>query len=221
MRAMDLVHGFVHGEGDVEGILHQVAELSVAAVGADLAGLTIRDERGRATTVVYTDRIVAEIDQAQYDSDLGPCLDAARTRAVFEVDDMRSEERWPEFAAAAREHGVLSSLSVPVVVAANGLGALNLYDAAASFFDDDARRLASLFAGQCAVTSQYWSAAHESINLAAAMQSRAVIEQAKGVIMATAHCSADEAFELLRLQSQQENLKLRDLAAQIVSRQAR
>jgi hypothetical protein len=221
VRAMEVVHAFVHGDGGMDETLRQVAELGVEAVGADMAGLTIRDERGRPTTVVYTDRMVPEIDQVQYDWDRGPCLDAARTQQVLEIDDMRSDDRWPEFAAAAVAHGVLSSLSVPVVVIANGLGALNFYDGTTSFFDDDRRRLAGLFAGQCAVTSQYWTAAYEAMNLATAMQSRATIEQAKGVIMATTRCSAEEAFDVLRAQSQQENRKLRDIAAEIIARQAR
>jgi len=220
VRALDVVHAFVHGEGDVEATLREVTECALEAVGADMAGLTIRDDRGRQATVIYTDLMVPEIDQAQYDHDRGPCLDAARTQEPVEVEDTRREPRFPEFAATARAHGVLSTLSLPVVVASDGLGALNLYDGTASFFDDEARRLAGLFAGQCSVTSQYWSAAHESMNLAAAMLSRAVIEQAKGVVMATTRCTADQAFDLLRMQSQQENRKLRDVAAEIVSRQA-
>jgi len=221
MRAVDVVHSFVHGERDVEATLRDVAELSVEAVGADMAGLTIRDDRGRPSTVVYTDRMVPEIDQAQYDNDRGPCLDAARSQAMLEIKETRLDDRWPEFAAAALEHGVLSSLSVPVVVAANGLGALNFYDGKPSFFDDDSRRLARMFAGQCAVTSQYWTAANEAANLTTAMRSRAVIEQAKGVIMATSGRTADEAFDLLRMQSQQENRKLRDVAADIIDHQRR
>jgi len=217
---MDAVHGFVHGEGDVEATLRRVTQLAVEAVGADMAGITILDDRGHHGTVVHTDRMVPEIDQTQYDSDRGPCLDAARRHEVVEVADTRRDDRWPEFAAAARAHGVLSTLSVPVV-ATNGLGALNFYNGTVSFFDDDARRLAGLFAGQCSVASRYWSAASESMNLTAAMQTRAVIEQAKGVIMATGHCSAEEAFELLRVQSQHENRKLRDIAAEIVAQQSR
>jgi hypothetical protein len=100
-----------------------------------MAGLTIRDDRGRPTTAVYTDRLVSEIDQAQYDNDRGPCLDAARTHIVFEVQDTRRDDRWPEFAAAAARHGVRSTLSMPVVAADDGIGALNFYDRRVSYFD--------------------------------------------------------------------------------------
>ena len=222
VRAMEVVHAFVHGEGDMELTLRNVTDLATEAVGAAMAGLTIMDDRGRASTVVYTDRMVAEIDQAQYDNDRGPCLDAARTKEIFEVQDTQDEGRWPEFAASANAHGVRSTLSVPVVVAADGLGALNFYGSEPSFFaGDDKRRMAILFAGQAAITSQYWTAAQEATNLTAAMESRAAIEQAKGIIMATTRCTADEAFDLLRQQSQRENRKLRELAVEPVERQPR
>jgi transcriptional regulator with GAF, ATPase, and Fis domain len=221
VRAVEVVQAFVHGERDVEETLKDVAGLAVEGVGASMAGLTIRDDRGHPTTVVHTERTVLALDQAQYDSDRGPCLDAARTHDVLEMPDARDESRWPEFAAAALEHGIISSLSVPVVVAADGLGALNFYDSNPGFFDAERRRLALLFAGQCAVTSQFWSASSEATNLARAMESRSVIEQAKGVIMATTGCDADGAFVLLREQSQQENRKLRDIASEIISRQTR
>jgi len=221
VQAIETVQEFVRGAGDVEQTLRQVVDLSAEAVGAEMAGLTIRDDRGRPSTVVYTDRMVPEIDQTQYDWDRGPCLDASRTQQVLEIEDTRLDERWPEFAAEAQRHGVRSSLSIPVVVAADGLGALNFYDGTPSFFDADKHRTANLFAAQCAITSQYWTTAHQATTLAEAMASRAVIEQAKGVIMATTQCSADDAFALLREQSQLENRKLREIAAEIVGRQGR
>lgn len=89
------------------------------------------------------------------------------------------------------------------------------------YFDAAKRQRAHPFAGQCAVAGLYWSAASEATGLVRAIESRAVIEQAKGVIMATTGCSADEAFGLLREQSQMENRKLRDIASEIVARHER
>lgn len=221
MRAMKLVHSFAAGPGDCEPTLQQLSEIAVEAVGADMAGLTVRDERGRPTTVVYTERMVVDIDQVQYDWDRGPCLDAARTHTVFEVEDMASERRWPEFAAAAHEHGIRSSLSMPVVAADDGVGALNFYDHRPSHFDPVKRALAELFAGQCSITALYWHHVNQSAGLRKAMESRATIEQAKGVLIATTGCSPDGAFDLLREQSQMENRKLREIAQEIVERQKR
>jgi transcriptional regulator with GAF, ATPase, and Fis domain len=221
MRAMKLVHAFAAGPGDIEATLQQLAELATEAVGADMAGLTVRDERGRPTTVVYTDRMVPEVDQVQYDWDRGPCLDAARTHTIFEIEEMGTEHRWPEFAAAAVEHGIRSSLSMPVMAAGDGVGALNFYDHRAHHFDAERRAVAELFAGQCSITALYWHHRNQAAGLAAAMESRGVIEQAKGVLMATTGCSPDDAFGLLREQSQMENRKLREIAQEIVDRQKR
>jgi transcriptional regulator with GAF, ATPase, and Fis domain len=221
MRAMKLVHSFAAGPGDCEATLQQLSEIAADAVGADMVGLTVRDERGRPTTAVYTEGMVVEIDQVQYDWDRGPCLDAARTHTVFEVEDMGSDRRWPEFAAAAHGHGINSSLSVPVVAADAGLGALNFYDHRLAHFDAEKRALAELFAGQCSITALYWHHVNQSAGLRKAMESRETIEQAKGVLIATTGCSTDEAFDLLRQQSQMENRKLRDIAQEIVDRQKR
>lgn len=221
MRAMELVHAFAAGPGDCEATLQELAALSTVAVGADMAGLTVRDERGRPTTVVYTERMVTELDQVQYDWDRGPCLDAARTHTVFEVEDMRVEDRWPEFAAACVEHGIHSSLSMPVVAANDGIGALNFYSRHAGHFDEEKRAVAGLFAGQCSITALYWHHVNQSSGLAAAMAYRETIEQAKGVLIATTGCSPDDAFELLRQQSQSENRKVREIAQEIVDRQKR
>src|SRR4051794_20504332 len=104
MRAMTVVQTFAAGAGGVEATLLELTGLATGALGADMAGLTVRDERGRPTTVVYTDKMVPEIDQVQYDWERGPCLDAGRTHTVFEIEETAADERWPEFAAAARRH---------------------------------------------------------------------------------------------------------------------
>ena len=221
-RSVDVVASFVGSGGDLEATMQELTRLSTEAVGADMASLTIRDQRGQPTTAVVTDETVRPIDQAQYDHGRGPCLDAARTHVRLRVDDTHHDPRWPEFAEMARSHRIRSSLSVPLVVGDEGLGSLNLYDTRRAFFESDRRqRIGDVFAGQCAITAQFWTVAREATNLAAALQSRASIEQAKGVIMATTGCGPDDAFELLREQSQKENRKLRDIAAEIVARQRR
>src|SRR3954452_18654588 len=132
-RAMALVQSFVRGSaslvrpldvrasGDLEETLRGLVETATEAVGLDMAGLTIRDERSRPTTVVFTDEVVPVIDAAQYSSDRGPCVDATRPGDVQAMDDARTEQRWPEFATAAADHGLRSTLSIPVVAAGRGL----------------------------------------------------------------------------------------------------
>jgi GAF domain-containing protein len=152
-------------------------------------------------------------------------LEAFRSQQLVRVDDLTTDGRWPEFAAAALDRGVRSSLSSPLIVAGEGIGALNVYASGPGHFGEHDEDNASLFAAQAAVAlanaQAYWDQASLAENLAKAMESRAVIEQAKGVIMATTGTGADQAFDLLRQQSQAENRKLRELAAEIVDRQQR
>lgn len=218
---MNVVQTFVQGGADVEETLREPAELAVEAVDADMAGLTVRDERHRPTTVVYTDHMVPELDQTQYDWDSGPCLDASRTHTVSQIDDSKTDTRWPEFAAAAAKHGIRSVLSLPVVGGGKDLGALNFYDHRVARYDESSIELGKLFAGQCAIVGLHWTVANEAVNLAAALEHRGTIEQAKGVIMTTTGCSPDDAFDLLREQSQRENRKVREIAQEIVDCQKR
>src|SRR4051794_4605580 len=88
--------------------LHQVAELAVHNIaGADFAGITLMRD-GKPTTAVFTDSASPEIDSAQYETGVGPCLDAFRTNRIYTIEDTRTETAWPAFAKSAAEHGVLS-----------------------------------------------------------------------------------------------------------------
>jgi GAF domain-containing protein len=205
--------------------LHQVAELTIRAVpGAHHVGITLLVD-GKLKTSVFTHPEVPEIDQAQYRTGEGPCVDAYRTGTVYRIDSTLEPGRWQEFRDSASRHGVLSTLSLPLVAHDESIGAMNLYAEAEGAFGEDDQRVAELFATQAgfllANAQAYWDAHTLSENLAEAMKSRAEIEQAKGIIMATTGGDADAAFATLRQQSQYENVKLRDLAREIVERTCR
>jgi transcriptional regulator with GAF, ATPase, and Fis domain len=128
--------------------------------------------------------------------------------------------RWQEFRDSAARHGVLSTLSLPLLTHDGPIGALNLYAEQENAFDEDNRRVAELFATQSAFVlanaQAYWDARTLSENLEQAMLSRAVIEQAKGMIMASMRCDEHAAFALLKTQSQAQNIKVRDIAEEII-----
>lgn len=213
---------FVGGSGEAGETLKTIAELGTAALAADMAGLTLNDANGGPKTVAYTDGMVPEIDQAQYDADRGPCLDASRDGNVNRVDGSEQDwARWPEFLSAAASYGMHSTLSIPIIVSNRPIGALNFYSQHPAYFDDAMVSMADAFAAQTAVVAAYCDKADLAEQLRAAMENRATIEQAKGIIMATMGCDADAAFDILRQQSQNENRKLRDLAAELVARQQR
>jgi GAF domain-containing protein len=208
------------GAGTLEETLGRVADLTVEAVApVDFVGLTMPVE-GRQRTAVFTDRESPEVDQAQYDSGEGPCLDAMRDVTVYSIDSMAEDRRWPAFRQACLARGIHSTLSLPLVVAHGTVGAMNLYSRTDHSFGLDDRDAAMQFAGQAAIVlanaQVYWDAQQMSTRLGEAMKSRATIEQAKGILMGAQRCGPDEAFELLTRASQRENVKLREVARRIV-----
>lgn len=216
---------FFVGEGTMHETLTRVAQYAVQAVPASaMTGITMLVD-GRARTAVFTDENAPEIDSAQYETGIGPCLDAFRHQEVFVVHDLTKDDRWPPFAEAALAHGIRSTLSMPLVANREGVGALNFYASVANAFSDADVDVAAQFGVQAAVVlanaQAYWDAHQLSQNLSTAMQSRAIIEQAKGILMGTQRCGADEAFQILVRASQRENRKLRDIAEELVSRSSK
>ncbi len=223
--ALTALSGFLFSDVSLGDTLLRVAEITTGALpAADMAGIAMLDEYGRVTTGVFTDEASPEIDSCQYESGRGPCLDAWRERHIVRIDDMtKATSDYPEFAAAALERNVQSTISFPMVAGGEGIGALNLYSQQHSGFDADDEGIGSELTSAASVVlanaSAYWTAVELGEGLSEAMRSRAVIEQAKGVLMARSpELDADGAFDLLRRASQRENVKLRDIAQRIVDR---
>ncbi len=190
------------------------------------ASITILAGPDRPSTVATTDPRVLALDAAQYSSSKGPCLEAADTLTPVRTNVDGARSRWPEFAAAASSEGVLGYLSAPLIVRVPGsesadvVGSFNLYSRKPETFDDVDAALLMLFtnAALAAVsTTQALVRARElAEGLRAAMKTRATIDHAIGILMARHHLSADDAFRLLSQQSQNANVKLRDLALRYV-----
>ena len=134
------------------------------------------------------------------------------------IADTTDPPRWEAFARSAAAHGVCSTLSVPLFVGDRALGALNLYSRTVDGFADDAS--AQLFALQASVvlanSQAYWAAQALGVQLQTALESRAVIEQAKGVLVGRHGCDPETAFTMLRDESQRRNVKLREVASETV-----
>jgi hypothetical protein len=170
---------------------------------------------GGVTTPVSTDPLAVALDELQAATDQGPCVMAARDQTRVLSHDLATDERWPDFAPRAVEMGVASALSFQLFLLRNDgdrLGALNLYGTHAHAFDEDAAALGEVFAVHCAAVLAS-SIAKEGAN--AALESRDVIGQAKGILMAQHRVDAVEAFTMLREASQERNIKLRQLAQQV------
>jgi GAF domain-containing protein len=192
-----------------------------AVAGCTDASITMKREKGPKTAAASSERAHG-IDQWEYETNLGPCIDALRDGREHYVPTRAAAERYAGFAQVLQEAAVGSVFGVPLVAAGEIVGALNVYaDAEDAFGDEASVAVARHVAAQAATTLHNLRVYDASRTLArqleSALESRAVIEQAKGVLMAQRDCSADEAFNMLRRASQRENVKLRDVAMRIVA----
>jgi GAF domain-containing protein len=209
-------------ETDLNGVFQQVADLANRTIpGAGEVSVTLVPATG-AYTPASTGELALALDESQYKLGHGPCLDAAASTSIQHVADMNSESRWPDWTVRAREAGAHSSLSIGLPVQDSVTGALNIYATKADAFNEDALTTAQTFASyaEVAMANAYLYNAQTTLaqHMDIAMRSRAVIEQAKGIIMGDRRCSADEAFAILAKLSQDTNRKLRDVAVALVER---
>jgi GAF domain-containing protein len=211
----------LESEDDFTVVLQRVCEQVVHAVpGVDEATVTLLTDDGPRTAATTSD-LVAELDRDQYAADDGPCLEAARTGQIVRVAVSEAAQRWPVFARDSAAAGFGSFLSAPLVVNDEHAGAINCYSGSGGGFGELDEKLLDLYTGAITavlrVYRRYELASVTAEQLRIALDSRAVIDQAKGILMALHQISANEAFTLLVEQSQRENIKLRELATRLVT----
>jgi GAF domain-containing protein len=210
------------GEMDLTGVLRLVTDTAREGLrGATDVSITLVEGR-RAYTAAFTSETALALDELQYQQQLGPCLQAAAEQTIVLVRDTAHDTRWNRWSAHAAAAGVENILSVALPILDDLDGALNIYGRESDAFDGDAVLAARTFAEQAAVTLANAHLYHRTVSLAqqmqTAMEHRAIIEQAKGIIMAERRCTADEAFAVLTKISQDSNRKLRHIAAVVVAR---
>jgi GAF domain-containing protein len=209
-------------ELSMEGLLQTVADLAKSVTPGNPEASVSLLVKDRPSTVASTGRLAVELDETQYERGHGPCLHAARTGELIEIADTRTEGRWRDYAQRAAQAGNLSSLSVPLVIDEDERvsGALNLYAREPHAFDEDSRSAAHAFGPYAAVAVgnmyAYQNARDMADNLQTALESRAIIDQAKGILMERLKLTADGAFQLLARVSMTTNHKLRDIADHVV-----
>jgi PAS domain S-box-containing protein len=210
------------GADPLSGVLDRLVALLVGIAPDVSVGTTVIEPDGRLVVVAASDDVATELDSMQHATSSGPCIDAAMTNTVQRWTIAEDPDRWPELARAAAAHDIVSVVAFPLPVGDEVAGALNLYlrnvdrvdDAVSSAF----QLLADHAAGAIANAKLLDEAAQLAHNLSLALESRGDIEQAKGILMAREHCTADEAFDMLRRASQRQNVKLRDVARDIIAR---
>ena len=207
-------------EHSMNSLLQSVVELAKEVMPGNPEASISLLVADKATSPVYTGRLALNCDESQYGRGYGPCLHAASSGELTEIADARSERRWADYCREAAERGALGSLSVPLPIGAQIAGALNIYVREAEAFDDDVRSTAARFAPYAAVAianmHAYEDARKMADNLTLALENRAVIDQAKGILMERYKLSPDQAFHALARVSMASHRKLRAIAEDLV-----
>src|SRR4051812_30457361 len=206
----------------MQDLLQTIADLAKTVLPGNLEASVSLVVKDHPTTVATTGQLATDLDEQQYERGHGPCLHAARTGELTEIPDTRTDRRWPDYLPRAVERGVLSSLSVPLAIDDDGqvTGALNIYAREPHAFDEDSRTAATRFGPYAAVAAgnlhAYQAARDRADNLQAALETRGVIDQAKGILMDRHKLTADQAFQVLAQMSMKTNRKLRAVAHDLV-----
>ncbi|MGZ8177469.1 GAF and ANTAR domain-containing protein [Williamsia sp. SKLECPSW1] len=199
---------------DTDTILRAICVAAVDSIpNAEYASITLVENKSTITSPVLVGDLAAESDRLQAELKQGPCVTSALQADTVVIDDMRVDDRWPQFSAAAADLGIRSMLCFCLYVEGDSFGALNLHSRQTDAFDAESQSIGSLFAAHAAIA---FSSVREKEQIRSALTNRDIIGQAKGMLMERYSLSADDAFQLLARLSQDSNTKLADVALQLV-----
>jgi GAF domain-containing protein len=201
----------LHGTQGVEETVEAVMEFALQALGCTHSGIVLKERSGPAT--VASDRVVEQIYQFQIECGDGPMLAAYRDDQVVHVRDCLGDARWPGWAARATDLGLRSVLHLPLRVGRETVGVLSVYDERPDAFTADDEAIAHILARHASVAV---ANARQVQNLGAALDARKVVGQAMGILMERFDLDSDRAFAVLRRYSQDQNVKLRDVAQRLI-----
>ncbi|NEM07089.1 GAF and ANTAR domain-containing protein [Geodermatophilus normandii] len=202
-----------------QSVLQRIVDLVQQSMpaGAEVSITLIRGDH--PTTAAFTGPLAEQLDETQYQLGHGPCLEAAIGGLLIVIPDVRTETRWPAYVPALLQRGALSALAAPLPAPYVAAG-LNVYARTAEAFTADDRSALVQFAGYAAAVQTNMDALQDARDLAEHLQkalaSRAVIEQAKGILMERHKLTAEQAFRMLADTSMRINRKVRDLAEDLV-----
>ena len=200
--------------GDLDHTLHQITTAAVDILPAVTgSSITVRHADGRLDGVAHTHDSLVALDQAQYSLQEGPCYAAATDAAHVVSPDLGHDPRFPRYAAVALEHGIRAQVGLRLFETPASEVALNLYSDQVGAFDDP-DGLRDLFVHHSAVALGY---AHEVSDLREALRARKAIGQAIGLLMERYELTEDRAFAFLTRLSSHRNVKLRQVAAEMVA----
>ncbi|MCX4977818.1 GAF and ANTAR domain-containing protein [Streptomyces sp. NBC_00620] len=202
---------------DLIDFLRLLTDRCVGLLGASAAGVLLADRDGELRVVAASDEQVRLLELFQLQNDEGPCLDCFRTGAPVAVADLGAATiRWPHFAVQARRGGFGAVQALPMRLRDEVVGALNLFRATPGPFDPAATPLAQALADVATISLLQQRSAHRSTvlneQLQTALNSRVLIEQAKGKLAERQNIDMERAFSALRGYARAHNRRLSDVA---------
>lgn len=208
-------------EFDALDFLHTLTERSVELLQVDAAGVILSDQRGHLQVVASTSSRAQDLELFELQSDEGPCLDCFNTgQVVANVPSSAATARWPRFSAAFTAAGYASAHAVPLRLRSQVIGAMNLFCVDTKNLPAGDLALAQALADVATIGLLQERAVHESDLIAeqlqTALNSRIIIEQAKGVLLGLSRVTVDEAFRLMREHSRRHQMPLREVAAHVI-----
>lgn len=209
------------GDFDLHAGLYQLSVTTTAALDLEGAGVTLQMPDGDTQYITATDAVTLHVEQQQDALQQGPCVDAIESSQIVAVDDLEAETRWPEYRPVVLEAGFHSVAGVPVPFQGRNIGALNLYAGTTRAWTTDdfaaARLLAQLAAGYLINTHLLGQSQTLAAQLQQALDTRVVIEQAKGVLAGRYNVTPDAAFEVMRNHARTNRIKIHDVARGVVT----
>lgn len=209
------------GRFEVSEVLYRLAEHVVTILGVRGAGVSVVDDAGQLRPVTGINELTMQLESVEEQFQEGPCIDAFRQGDVVIVEEIAEHvARWPKWTSEAIRHDVHAVLGIPLRVRDESIGAMNIYSAEPRKWRDAdirvARVLTDIAASYVANASELEQSRRTTEQLREALNSRIIIEQAKGVISVDQQCSVDDAFALLRDHSRRHNVSLRAVAEAVV-----
>ena len=205
---------------DVVDFLHGLADRAVQLLDVDAAGLMLTDQRGSLRVIASSSEQARLVELFQLQHDQGPCLECFQTGVpVAEPDLAAASRRWPSFAPAAMEAGFASVQALPMRLRDEVIGAMNLFTQTPGRLDETGLRVGQALADVATIgLLQERNLRHQEVlaeQLQGALNSRVVIEQAKGVLAERLSLDMGQAFEQLRGQARLQNRRLTELAGTV------
>lgn len=209
------------GGYEISEMSFQLAEGVTEAMGATGAGVSVATDKGDLKFVTATSQLMVEMEQAQEAAQQGPCVSAYQTQQPVVIPDIRLVEDWPAYTAAADRLSLRAVIGFPLKYKDTRLGALNLYNAEPRDWTDSDLDTIDVFANMATAylvrNSELAEAKQLAGQLQTALDSRVVIEQAKGLLAGERGISLDQAFEMLRDHSRRNNIKMSEVCDAVVN----